>query len=361
MPALSFRIIGPDGTTGEFPIADGLTIGRSESCSITLNDPKASGNHARVVADGDALFIEDMGSSNHTLIHNGPILEEGQKHPLAPGTALQIGDTKIVVIVVGESGGGANKTVMASRQDFGQLQEDSETLAPGEDGKLKSLAEVAAFKTARPRLVICNEAIRRIDDVDQVSWLVGRSDESANCVIEHQSVSGSHARIVFSNRRFFIEDLGSRNGTYVNGEKLAPSSRMPLEPESSLRFGGVEALFVLDTDKEGRNLDAKPYEKAVDYLVHEGTITRLQAEEVIHAAAEQKRHPGEILLVKGYVRVDQWKDALKKGDLVVVRNVVANSGGGLKGLLILVAALLLVLVILLLVKPDLLKSLFGGG
>jgi len=52
-------------------------------------------------------------------------------------------------------------------------------------------------------------------------------------------VSRRHARIFFQNDRFYIEDLGSTNGTYVNGVRLEPYSPRPLGDGDELRLGQI--------------------------------------------------------------------------------------------------------------------------
>jgi len=52
-------------------------------------------------------------------------------------------------------------------------------------------------------------------------------------------VSRRHARIFFRNDRFYIEDLGSTNGTYVNGVRLDPYSPRPLGDGDELRLGRI--------------------------------------------------------------------------------------------------------------------------
>ena len=53
---------------------------------------------------------------------------------------------------------------------------------------------------------------------------IGRSAES-DVKIDNAGVSAQHAKIVRSGDDFFIEDYGSRNGTYINGKRV---SRYPL-------------------------------------------------------------------------------------------------------------------------------------
>lgn len=52
-------------------------------------------------------------------------------------------------------------------------------------------------------------------------------------------VSRRHARIFFQANCFYIEDLGSTNGTYLNGVRLEPYSPRPLGDGDELRLGRV--------------------------------------------------------------------------------------------------------------------------
>ncbi|WP_376792710.1 FHA domain-containing protein [Thermoflexus sp.] len=52
-------------------------------------------------------------------------------------------------------------------------------------------------------------------------------------------VSRRHARIFFQADRFYIEDLGSTNGTYLNGVRLEPYSPCPLGDGDELRLGQI--------------------------------------------------------------------------------------------------------------------------
>ncbi len=64
-----------------------VVIGRTSECDIVLYDPGVSRKHARIFAEGEGYFVEDMGSSNGTKV-NGSVI---QKHQLADGDAVQLG------------------------------------------------------------------------------------------------------------------------------------------------------------------------------------------------------------------------------------------------------------------------------
>jgi hypothetical protein len=51
--------------------------------------------------------------------------------------------------------------------------------------------------------------------------ILGREQESADLVIDDPGVSRRHARVLPENGGVVVEDLGSSNGTYVNGERIS--------------------------------------------------------------------------------------------------------------------------------------------
>jgi len=59
-------------------------------------------------------------------------------------------------------------------------------------------------------------------------------------------VSRRHARIQFLNDQYFVEDLGSTNGTFVNrGPRLAPGAKQPLKNGDEIIVGKTFLKFVL--------------------------------------------------------------------------------------------------------------------
>ena len=56
-------------------------------------------------------------------------------------------------------------------------------------------------------------------------------------VLDHQSVSGSHGELVLRGQDVYIRDLGSTNGSYIDGSKVAES---PVQPGEVITFGEVQ-------------------------------------------------------------------------------------------------------------------------
>jgi pSer/pThr/pTyr-binding forkhead associated (FHA) protein len=69
---------------------------------------------------------------------------------------------------------------------------------------------------------------------------IGRAVE-CDIVIASKSVSREHTRIRQAGRRWFVDDLGSTNGTYLNGERVISS--LVLMDGDSLKVGDVAFIF----------------------------------------------------------------------------------------------------------------------
>ena len=66
-----------------------VVIGRAPSSDIVIDEPVVSAAHARFTLQGPALVLEDLGSTNGTLVNGHPI---GQPVTLRDGDEIQIGD-----------------------------------------------------------------------------------------------------------------------------------------------------------------------------------------------------------------------------------------------------------------------------
>ena len=76
--------------------------------------------------------------------------------------------------------------------------------------------------------------------IDDGETIVGRHPGSGIHLVAG-TVSGRHAKIIKDGNSFFVEDVGSRNGTAVNGEKI--SERVRLKHGDQIMFGQVLLRF----------------------------------------------------------------------------------------------------------------------
>lgn len=67
--------------------------------------------------------------------------------------------------------------------------------------------------------------------------VIGRQPALVDEVIRDPTVSMRHARVIRKGGQFFIEDLNSREGTWVNGERLVPFTPRELRRDAVVQFG----------------------------------------------------------------------------------------------------------------------------
>jgi FHA domain len=86
----------PGHTAGmEYDIGDGAVLGRGDQAEIRLEDPFASGRHARLIRQGGIVVLEDLGSTNGTYLNEE--LVRGPQ-PLHVGDRVRIGDSEFVYV-----------------------------------------------------------------------------------------------------------------------------------------------------------------------------------------------------------------------------------------------------------------------
>ena len=170
-----------------------LTIGRDPQCDISLDYPMVSWHHARIYASDKQWIIEDTNSRNGVAINQ--IDNKVQRAVLQPGDELYFGSYKI-----------SASTILKQRH-----------LTQGE----------GAFDRVR----------------FQGDRMVLGRDPTSNHPLNYPMISWRHAALERSADGIYVEDLGSRNGTYVNGVRISSKTLVRTGDEiglGSFRFQLLE-------------------------------------------------------------------------------------------------------------------------
>lgn len=100
---------------------------------------------------------------------------------------------------------------------------------------------------SRMKIVSLNAPDRIILDIDKGEYVIGKKAGSVDGVLAfNKMISRVHCKIVQKQNQFFVEDLQSANGTYVNYEKLIPNRLFPLKNGDRIRLANSDFEVVIE-------------------------------------------------------------------------------------------------------------------
>ncbi len=179
------------------------------------------------------------------------------------------------------------------------------------DGTARVAGDFAVgARAAKARLVVCppggpeGEAKPKLHPLARLEVTLGR-DPHADVVLEHRSVSMEHARIGWHAEGPALEDLGSKNGTKLDGQPVPQGAPRPLPLEARLELGEVPCLFIRDPDRPDPKAPPR-HDAKVKALVARKRLTPEQAQSALEEAAQRGITPGEVLLTRRLVGLDEW-------------------------------------------------------
>lgn len=197
------------------PESEEVTIGRKAGNTIRLKEQNVSREHAKIYQTEEGLFVAPVAARYGMKVNSNKI--DGPTH-IELGDEIRIGDYRIYV------------------QDESQIQ-------PVKEDAEASDVPVALPPDQQPRLVVISSNFAgREYPITSTRCVIGRAPESSIC-IQQNSVSSTHAEIS-RNRygNFEIRDMGSSNGTKINGQDLGQNSH-ELQSGDMLALGHVFMRF----------------------------------------------------------------------------------------------------------------------
>lgn len=226
MARLFLRVVSGSrqGTSVPLKEDESLVIGRVRG-DLRLDDALISGAHCRIVYRNGRYVLQDLGSTNGTLVDGRPV----QDVVLRPGAEIVVGNTRLLVFDAESEGDGDDV-----REGVAWLL-DEEREGPG-DGRPPSSLPTALAPVPGLALglkVLAGQDRNATFDLAQGSSTVGRSQ--GDVPLNDAEVSRQHAVVeVFGRSMVFVRDLGSTNGTYHNGRRVQVSR---LKPRDTLGCG----------------------------------------------------------------------------------------------------------------------------
>jgi len=234
-----------------------VSIGRGLENQVPIRDEKASRHHCRIVATPKGIFAEDLGSKNGTLL-NGKQLKT---YALNLGDCIAIGETKIwfgerrEAPAAAPEGAAAPAAAKAPAKASGRTSARTARAAAGAGPAAPSGETVPipapAGTTPAPRGRFTLEGVEgevkgKTFEIHRFPFKFGRTKKNA-LILHDPGVSGEHGQIEpRGDEGCVLVDLGSTNGTKVNGGKV---KRAILADGARIQLGDAVLVF---RDKAGK-------------------------------------------------------------------------------------------------------------
>lgn len=194
-----------------------LLIGRKRG-DLLIDDAMVSSAHAQLVPRDDGWAIQDLGSTNGTMVDGRLVRDE----VLKPGAEITIGGTKLVLFVGLGDGSQAEGPPPAKAEIAWLLDEELVEVPPD----AARGTDVIDLNLRLPPG--CNALVEATSGADQgKAWRFTRGSatigrRTGEVPLSDLEVSRRHAVIeIFGRDMMFVRDLESTNGTYHNGRRVA--------------------------------------------------------------------------------------------------------------------------------------------
>ncbi|MCD9185213.1 MAG: FHA domain-containing protein [Pyrinomonadaceae bacterium] len=218
-------------------------LGRETHCDVVIESTAVmvSRKHAEIRQENGSFVLYDNGSFNGTLVNEQRIsaptpLYHGDKIELGMGGPVLLFDSPARVAPKGASLAGQRSIALGQ---LGNLPENHAGI--GSKTMAINLGNISGKRrtdeSAKPQLLMS------LAFGDKKELTIGR-DEKNDISLDGLQISNRHARITRTNSGIAVEDLGSTNGVYVNGNRLSKSA---ITPGDAVQIGS----FLIQIDTSG--------------------------------------------------------------------------------------------------------------
>lgn len=80
-------------------------------------------------------------------------------------------------------------------------------------------------------------------ELEVFPYIIGKGEKGIDGRLEFPTISRIHSQLDYINDSYFITDLNSTNGTFLNGERLTPNIRKTLSVGDRVQFAGETYIF----------------------------------------------------------------------------------------------------------------------
>jgi pSer/pThr/pTyr-binding forkhead associated (FHA) protein len=230
------------------------SVGR-ENCDVLLTDSSVSRKHAQIHVEGSHVTVTDIGSTNGTMV-NDVRLNAGAATEVSDGAEIRFGAVSLIMSMHGEipdavrNGSpldiNADKTLVGDAPNIPiSVLTQSEPISPIRVGEGEVVAKMIRVDGAGADILM-----------SEGEFTIGRKKDNMIVISNDPFVSGKHAEVTCNGGVCLLKDVGSSNGTLVNGSKLEPQEPLELHEGDEIVFGKTQYRFETGKDNTEANPEA---------------------------------------------------------------------------------------------------------
>lgn len=231
------KLVTPDGTR-EFVLKPGENSVGRENAGILLTHNTVSRRHAKITVQDGHVSVVDLGSTNGTFV-DGRRLTGDESVEVKDGSELMFGSVTVKyqapLAPIEEA---SEEAAPEPEEETGQTNVEASEVEPeaGPETEPEAEAESTEEKPSPAGMLIAKDESMRFE-IAQGTNTIGRRDGDNSIVISDPYISGRHADLLAENGVFTITDVGSTNGTCINGVRLEHNEPKEIREGDEITIG----------------------------------------------------------------------------------------------------------------------------
>jgi pSer/pThr/pTyr-binding forkhead associated (FHA) protein len=198
-----------------------IVIGRGPGSDVRLPDPSVSHRHAMIQQSGSSWVLVDEGSSNGTFV-GGVRLARRAPRTIRSGDLVRVGRVWLEIRIDQSA---PTRELAGATRDLA-LQLVAEAMQKIGDDLVTKVRVVEGPD---------RDGVLRLPEEGRV-YLIGRG-EACDLPLADPDASREHVRVVRRGNAVLVRDAGSRNGTFLGAEALAPDRDTIWKSPAMMRVG----------------------------------------------------------------------------------------------------------------------------
>lgn len=200
------------------------SIGRSLTNDLTLPDQDISRHHAEIYRRGQFFYLRDK-SQGRTLVHGKPIKTDT---PIHDSSKINLGQWELVF----------HQVAKEENKRLAEIETQIANLNSIESGGQTKVIQIDQAKNQ----VVQEEAflVLTLPDQQTKTFTLNKnrvrlgSAKGSDLVINDEYISGEHAELRLSSQGWKLIDLGSTNGSYLDGSAI---TKAYIKPGQTIQLG----------------------------------------------------------------------------------------------------------------------------